>query len=191
MQCSAVMQNSMGFGAWNFGLQEYGDQWRQGRRLFHSGVHQGIVSKYHSVQIRNARTFLKQLRENSDDLHTSVRKCAPTSSSNHLAPRLNSSFRHVGSTIVDVVYGIENEGKDYLITIADETLRLFGQATVPGTFMVDLIPARKHCDNTLHVVEPGLTRAQSGFSRDGSPVHHSTLLRNALATLRRRCVKRP
>lgn len=69
----------MGFGAWNFSAQEYGDKWRQNRRLFHSGVHQGVVSKYQSVQIRNVRAFLKRLQESSDDFFPLVRKYVPTS----------------------------------------------------------------------------------------------------------------
>lgn len=65
----------MGVSSWSFSAQEYGDQWRRGRRLFHSGVHIGVVPKYQRLQIRSARAFLKQLRENSDDLHASVRRC--------------------------------------------------------------------------------------------------------------------
>lgn len=63
----------------NFGLRQYGDHWRQSRRIFHSGVHQGVIPKYQSVQIRSARALLKQLRENSDDLHALVRKCVLSS----------------------------------------------------------------------------------------------------------------
>jgi len=72
----------MGFGAWNFSSQEYGDKWRHNRRLFHSGVNQGVVSKYESVQIRNVRLFLKRLQDNPDDFYPSVRKCVSASSDN-------------------------------------------------------------------------------------------------------------
>lgn len=59
---------------WNFSIQEYGDSWRKGRRIFHSGAHQGIVPKYESLQMRSSRKFLKTLNEDSSDLHEAVRK---------------------------------------------------------------------------------------------------------------------
>ena len=150
---------STGLSSWNFSAQEYGDQWRRGRRLFHSGVHIGVAPKYQRLQIRSARAFLKQLREKSDDLHASVRKFVLTSSLDNFGLRLNCLFRHVGSTIIDVVYGIDSENNNYFINIADEAVRLFSLAVTPGAFMVDLIPARKYRDHIFHAIEFGLTYA--------------------------------
>lgn len=47
----------------------------------------------------------------------------------------------MGSTIVDVVFGIERR-KEYLIEIATEVVSMFAEAAVPGAFIVDTFPAR-------------------------------------------------
>ena len=175
----------MGFNAWNFGAQEYGDQWRQGRRLFHSAVHQGVVSKYQSVQIRSARELLKQLQKNSDDLHATVRKCV-LSSYDYSAWQLKYLTRNVGSTIIDMVYGIDSDRNEYFIHIADEAMDLFGLAVVPGTYLVDLIPAREHYNNAAHAIKVRLTCAQFALSLVGSPVHRSRRPQSAFVLSRGR-----
>lgn len=55
---------------------------------------------------------------------------------------LMASARHTGSSIVDVVYGIESN-KEHLIKIANEVMGQFEEMLVPGAFLVDIIPARK------------------------------------------------
>lgn len=64
----------MGYDKWQFGLQPYGEAWRTGRRVFHAGVHQGVVHKYEPLQIQSARAFLKRLRADPNDLHSAVRE---------------------------------------------------------------------------------------------------------------------
>lgn len=184
---SMIRSASMGTAAWNFGVQPYGDPWRKGRRLFQSGVHQSVVPKYQGLQTRSARLLLKQLRKNSNDLHASVRECVYMSYLDGLVLWPNFTVRHVGSTIIDVVYGIDSERKDYFISLADEAVRLFGQAAVPGAFLVDLIPARERPNEISYAKERKMTRPQSATSRVGSPGHRSRRLQSALYLLRNRC----
>lgn len=49
----------------------------------------------------------------------------------------------MGATIKSVVYGLESQGDDdKYIKLADEVIRRGAKATVPGAFLVDIIPAR-------------------------------------------------
>jgi hypothetical protein len=45
--------------------------------------------------------------------------------------------------ILNIAYGyrIEPFGRDHLVHLTNEALDEFGQATVPGAWLVDLIPA--------------------------------------------------
>lgn len=85
-----------------------------------------------------------------------------------------------------MVYGIESDKNEYFIHVADEALVLFGQAVVPGTFLVDLIPAREHCNNTVHAMAVKLTCAQFAFSPVGSLGHRSIRSQSTLVISRRR-----
>ena len=51
----------------------YGSTWRKYRRMFHSQMHSNAVPKYQSVQLRQARIFLKNLLADSSDVSASVR----------------------------------------------------------------------------------------------------------------------
>lgn len=67
----------MGHGSWDFGTQNYGNQWRESRRLFHTGVNQSEVKRYKGLQIRSAHAFVKQLRNGSDNVQTLIRQYVP------------------------------------------------------------------------------------------------------------------
>lgn len=64
----------MGHSEWNFGNIPYGEKWRDGRRLFHTGVNQSVVKRYKSLQIRSARALVKQLCNNPDDVQHLIRQ---------------------------------------------------------------------------------------------------------------------
>jgi hypothetical protein len=50
-----------------------------------------------------------------------------------------------GAFILNVTYGynIEPHGEDPLVRLANHALKQFSEATVPGAWLVDLIPACK------------------------------------------------
>lgn len=58
---------------WNIAVQPAGDAWRQGRKLLQATLTPREILKYQPVQLRNARAFLKTLRQDYNDLHSSVR----------------------------------------------------------------------------------------------------------------------
>lgn len=64
----------MGLEDWDFGIMIYGERWRKERRMFHSQMHMNAAPKFQSVQILQARRFLKKLVDCSDELAVTVRE---------------------------------------------------------------------------------------------------------------------
>lgn len=65
----------MGLGEWAFNVQEYGDAWRKGRRLFHAGTQPTVLSAYEPTQMRCARDFVKALFAKPGEVEAAVRRC--------------------------------------------------------------------------------------------------------------------
>ncbi|KAJ7764873.1 cytochrome P450 [Mycena metata] len=109
-----------------FGFMNHGDRWRRQRKLFHEAFHAGAVKQF-NPQVRNStHRLLRRLLKDPHDLM--------------------AQFRHwAGGLIMDVTYGIQVEStKDLYIQIAEEAMHGLGIACIPGTFLVDLIPALKY-----------------------------------------------
>ncbi|KAF8874410.1 putative CyP450 monooxygenase [Infundibulicybe gibba] len=110
----------------NFGFMEYGPLWRKHRKLFHDHFHPNIVPTYRPVQLQEARVFLSRLLD------------SPTRFPHHI--------RHLfASVLMKLAYGIPiSDSNDPYITIAEECLSSLTIASVPGTFLVDLLPILKY-----------------------------------------------
>ena len=48
-------------GGWSFGLQRYGQEWRDGRKAFQSQFNAGAVKKYRSAFTTETHNFLRRL----------------------------------------------------------------------------------------------------------------------------------
>ncbi|KAF5327069.1 hypothetical protein D9619_004660 [Psilocybe cf. subviscida] len=114
----------------NFGhiflLLPYGSWWRRHRRSFNQHFHESIVRKYHPIQAQETRAFLNRL------LHT--------------PERFKSHTRQaLAATIMSLGYGIEIQGFDdpYVVNI-EESMHGLNVAGLPGSFLVDQIPALKY-----------------------------------------------
>jgi cytochrome P450 len=109
-----------------FGLLPYGQWWRRHRRSFNEHFHANAVCKYHPVQARETRAFLNKLLQAPERLIPHIRET-------------------LASRILSIAYGIKIKGFDdpYIVKI-EESLKGFNLAGVPGSFLVDLIPALKH-----------------------------------------------
>lgn len=53
--------------------------------------------------------------------------------------------RYVGSTIIDIVYGMDGEKNDYMVSVAEELMSIITVVLSPGKFLVDLLPLRASC----------------------------------------------
>ncbi|KAJ6597635.1 cytochrome P450, partial [Mycena vulgaris] len=109
-----------------FGFMDYGDRWRLQRKMFHEAFNVGTTKQFHP-QVRAATHSL--LRFILRDPHN-----------------LMDHMRHMpGALIMNVTYGIEVlSSNDPYIKIAEEAMHGVSVAYVPGTFLVDTIPALKY-----------------------------------------------
>jgi cytochrome P450 len=113
---------------WAFSLAPYGEVWRRKRKLMHAHMHQGVVDRYHPIQVASARRLARDIL---------ITEAKPESISRAVC--LN-----FGQTIVKTMYGIEVEGhQSEYITLAEEVTARINEAAVPGRFLIDFIPARK------------------------------------------------
>lgn len=49
---------------WDFGFLSYTAKWRKHRKQFHQHFAPTIVSKYHPIQVQNARSYVRRMLEN-------------------------------------------------------------------------------------------------------------------------------
>ncbi|KAL0958977.1 hypothetical protein HGRIS_014290 [Hohenbuehelia grisea] len=116
------MLNELSGWRFKFAFMPYGDWWRQHRRLFHAYFHPNVVGKYQSIQRRESKAFLRRLLHSPSDFMYHIRHT-------------------FAATIMDVTYGIQVGGSDdSYVTIAEEAFKSLREASVPGTFLVDLFP---------------------------------------------------
>ncbi|KAL0958978.1 hypothetical protein HGRIS_014291 [Hohenbuehelia grisea] len=110
----------------NFGFLPYGSWWKRHRKLFTQHFHPNVVSKYRPVQLREARMFMRRLLDGPDAFMHHIRHT-------------------FAAMIMDVSYGIRvSEKNDSYIRTAEEAFATLNEATVPGTFLVDLFPLLKY-----------------------------------------------
>ncbi|KAF9463431.1 cytochrome P450 [Collybia nuda] len=105
----------------------YGDRFRRFRRYIHQAMgNNGAVSQYLPLEEIEAHRFLRRVLDEPEDLSLHIRKMS-------------------GAIILRITHGYETRwNDDPLVELADKVLEQFSLATVPGAFMVDLIPALCH-----------------------------------------------
>ncbi|KAH9487252.1 Cytochrome P450 monooxygenase COX2 [Psilocybe cubensis] len=118
----------LGLMNWGFSmaLLPYGKWWRRHRKAFNEHFHRNIVYKYQPIQQREVRSFLFRLLG------------SPENFIHHI--------RHTfASIIMNVAYGITVEDpSDAYVSNAEKALEGIVEAGLPGSFLVDLIPALLH-----------------------------------------------
>jgi hypothetical protein len=88
------------------------------------------INMFDRVQEAESAHFLLNLLDSPNDLHENVRKEA-------------------GSVILKIIYGYTTKrGKDPLVELANQTMADFAEATVPGKWIVDVMPFCKLPLNT-------------------------------------------
>ncbi|KAH9487255.1 Cytochrome P450 monooxygenase COX2 [Psilocybe cubensis] len=108
---------------YNMAFLPYGQWWRRHRKAFNEHFHRNIVHKYYPIQQREIRTFLYRLLRTPDNFMHHIRHT-------------------FSSTIMGIAYGITVEDSaDPYISNAEKALEGLVEAGIPGTFLVDLIPA--------------------------------------------------
>ncbi|KIJ40664.1 hypothetical protein M422DRAFT_173338 [Sphaerobolus stellatus SS14] len=115
----------MGWG-WALPVQRYGEWWRRHRRALHEEFHAGVVDAFRPSQLKHTRELLRRLQSTPEDYVEHLRHAA-------------------GAVIMEVTYGIHVKAEDdpYLMA-AEVSLKAFGEAGVPGAFLVDIFPWMKY-----------------------------------------------
>ncbi|KAJ6548443.1 putative monooxygenase [Mycena capillaripes] len=116
-----IMANLSGYGQ-PFILQQYGENWRQQRKLVAQDFSQTAVTRYHSVQETEAKKLVYGILENPSTLVRQIKL-------------------RMGTIIIRVTYGhyIKNENDPFLtspLTAMDN----FSKSTAPGAWVVDFMP---------------------------------------------------
>ncbi|CCM05258.1 uncharacterized protein FIBRA_07468 [Fibroporia radiculosa] len=113
-------------------LLSYGDDWRAQRKLVVQSFTQSLVPRYYSIQEHEARRLVQGVMRDPSTLVMQTKGVL-------------MGHRRIAAIIMRVTYGYEVEGeKDKMINTSFEAMDNFSQATEPGAFMVDLIPALKY-----------------------------------------------
>lgn len=108
------------------------NRFRAYRKALHSVMGtKAAVAQFDSLQDTEVRRFLLRVLEKPKDLFQHIRTEA-------------------GAVILRMAYGyvIEAHQEDPLIKVADEALLQFSLASVPGAWLVDILPARMSFPST-------------------------------------------
>ncbi|PPQ73993.1 hypothetical protein CVT24_012482 [Panaeolus cyanescens] len=111
----------------DFAFHPYGSLWRKDRRAFHDQFHAGVVQMYQPMQLKEAHVFLNLLLTEPDGFLHHVRHA-------------------FSATIMRIAYGIpiKPHVDSVYVTAAESAVTTVSLAAIPGTFLVDLIPALKY-----------------------------------------------
>jgi cytochrome P450 len=108
----------------NVSVMPYGQVWRTSRKLLHTHLHQGIASKYQSIQMASARKLVQDILVVRQDVGM-------------VSHVVRASF---GRMMMKMVYGIDKEeaAKEQL-SLAETVIEAFGVSITPGHFLVDFL----------------------------------------------------
>jgi hypothetical protein len=108
---------------WVTAFAAYGGAWRTGRKLLHSHLHRGVVTKYQPVQIFSARRLAQEILLAKQEF----------GAVSHI---VRSNF---GRMIMKMTYGIESaKTANEQLFIAEKYLDTLAMAFTPGRFLVDM-----------------------------------------------------
>ncbi|KAF8624471.1 hypothetical protein AX15_005855 [Amanita polypyramis BW_CC] len=108
-------------------LLPYGQRLRNQRKMFHQVIGTcEAMSRFHYIGESEVHHFLKRLLINPDGLEENIGRTA-------------------GSIILRITYGYDvKEGKDPLLSAANQALEQFSLSAYPGAFLVNIIPALRY-----------------------------------------------
>nr|BAL05113.1 cytochrome P450 [Phanerodontia chrysosporium] len=121
----SIMVNELTGWHRNWGQLEYGDRWRQHRRLFHQHFRPLAVSQYHPRQVKGVRVLLRALSESPEDFQRHIRFMA-------------------GATIMEIVYAYDAQPGDPRIKLVEDAVDTLTFVVNAGVYLVDVFPILKY-----------------------------------------------
>ncbi|KAF8068005.1 cytochrome P450 [Lyophyllum atratum] len=122
----------------DFAFMDYGDYWRQHRRVMHQSFHPTAAVRFRPHELKATHGLLRRLLDSPDKLEESLRYMA-------------------GETIMSIGYGLEIQPtNDKYIETAEHGIKPLVAAALPGAFLVDVLPILKYVPSWM----PG-----AGFQR--------------------------
>ncbi|KIJ29218.1 hypothetical protein M422DRAFT_188789 [Sphaerobolus stellatus SS14] len=111
----------VGYGE-TFVLQPYGENWRQQRKLIAQAFGQASIPRCYSLQEKEAQILIKNVLKDPSSLFTQIKL-------------------RIGVIIIRVTYGyyVKDETDPFLTTPL-KAMDNFSEASIPGNFMVDVLP---------------------------------------------------
>lgn len=122
----APMLELMDLPSWNFSMMQHGPDWKQHRRAFHQFFNNTAVSQFHPIIYEERDLLLERLEASPE----------------RFAHHIETFF---GVLIMRTTYGLDNPDETRaLINHNLDMLKMFGEANIPGRFMVNVFPFLKH-----------------------------------------------
>ncbi|KAJ9267651.1 hypothetical protein DTO212C5_5890 [Paecilomyces variotii] len=112
----------------SLGGSPYSNQFRAHRKYMSRIIgSKNVAAQFNDLQVVEVGHFLLRVLENPDGLVEHIRKEA-------------------GAVILKIIYGytVEPHDKDALVDLIGEAMDQFGQAAVPGAWLVDIMPFMRH-----------------------------------------------
>ena len=132
----------MGHYSWNLALIEYGNLWKNGRRIVHEFLNAKAVTSFDGCQRKHTHQLLVNLSESPEkfsghiELWVFLKTVLPWISSVLI-------YSAVASLVMEMTYGFKvTSNEDQFLRAAMKATNLATRAAVPGAFLVDIIPMR-------------------------------------------------
>ncbi|KAJ7309253.1 cytochrome P450 [Mycena albidolilacea] len=123
-----IMGSEILTGSMLIAFMTYGDPWKKLRRAAHDGLTRQVSASYTPIQEREASILVKSMIEQPSLWDQNLRRKASAASG-----------------LLGIVYGLPSldSTDDPLITRVDDFIRRLVRATLPGAFLVEILPVMK------------------------------------------------
>ncbi|KAF8652307.1 hypothetical protein AX16_004465 [Volvariella volvacea WC 439] len=110
---------------YSFGLMKYGE-WRQSRKFMHQSFRPSSVTKFQPHIMKAVHRFVRNLLAQPEEYTSHIRYMS-------------------ADVILSITYGLEIQPeRDPYVELVEKALESLNEATIPGRFIVDLVPWLKY-----------------------------------------------
>ena len=133
----------MGITETGIAFMRYGPRWRAHRKLFNDFINPSTVNDYDANQVKVISNFLVHLHQKPEDFKEHINLCVLHFFAIPIHSIYHPSFSLTGSLALSIAYGIRAETpENEFFCMYKGVLEAVNEASVPGTFIVDILPFR-------------------------------------------------